>query len=88
LAHLFPTAFLLYSIFSVLTIPLLTPLFFSALGLYSLAVFVDSSIQNKSLNIGFLSVVCVFTMNFGYGFGFIKNYISRVVQGSASGIKL
>ena len=88
LAHLFPAAFLGFSIFSVLMIPLLTPLFFSALALYCVTVFLDSSLKNKSFNIGFLSVICVFTMNVGYGLGFIKNYISRVLQGSSKGIKL
>lgn len=87
-AHLFPAVFLLFCIFSVVMIPLLTSLFFSFLAIYSAVILLDASIQNKSLNIGFLSVVCVFTMNFGYGMGFIKNYISRVVLGSPTGIKL
>jgi len=88
LAHLFPAAFVGFSIFSVIMIPLLTTLFFSALALYCTLVFLDASLQNKSFSIGFLSVICVFTMNFGYGLGFIKNYISRVILGSNTGIKL
>ena len=79
LAHLFPTAFMLFTIFSILMIPLLTPLFFSVLLLYSLAVFIGSSIQNKSILVGFLSVASVFTMNFGYGYGFLKNAVTGTV---------
>ena len=79
LAHLFPTAFILYTIFSILMIPLLTPLFFSALLVYSLAVFVGSTLKNRSLSVGVLSVACVFTMNFGYGYGFLKNAITGTV---------
>ena len=88
LAHLFPAAFMAFTLFSVIAVPLISPLFISLLGLYCLAILFDSWRQNKSLKVALLSVVCVFTMNLGYGFGFIKNYISRVIGGSPTGIKL
>jgi GT2 family glycosyltransferase len=86
-AHLFPFLFTAFAVLAVLLFPF-TRLLFSGLVLYSLAVLVDSAWQNRSLKIGLLSVVCVFTMHFGYGIGFVKNYISRVILGSPTGIAL
>lgn len=88
LAHLFPAAFTLFTVGSIVAVPLINPLFISLLALYLLAVFIDSWRQNRSINVAILSVVCVVTMNFGYGIGFLKNYVSRVIGGSATGIKL
>ena len=88
LAHLFPAAFLLYTIFAILAIPLVTPLFFSLLGFYLLAVGTGATIHNKSIYIGILAMICTVVMNAGYGLGFLRNYFSRVVKGSPTGIKL
>ena len=88
LAHLFPVLFSAFTVFSILAIPLFSSLFFKALLVYALAVLVDSSIQNRNLLVGLQSVACVFTMHFGYGMGFAKNYISRVLMKSETGIEL
>ena len=42
-------------------------------------VFIDSSIKNKSLVIGYLSVKAAFVQLFGYGFGFITAWWKRCV---------
>ena len=47
--------------------------------LYILMVFIDSSIKNKSLVIGYLSVKAAFVQLFGYGFGFITAWWKRRV---------
>ena len=47
--------------------------------LYILLVFVDSSIKNKSLVIGYLSVKSSFVQLFGYGFGFLTAWWKRCV---------
>jgi glycosyltransferase involved in cell wall biosynthesis len=49
-----------------------------AIGFYLLIIFVLSSIQNKSLKIGILSIRATLTQFFGYGLGFLKSsyYIS------------
>ena len=75
LAHLFPMCFMLYSIFAVLALPY-NVLFFSLLMLYSAAVLVDSTRQNKSLVVGVKSVAATFAMNFGYGYGFLRNAVT------------
>ena len=49
------------------------------LGLFSLLIFVDSSIQNKSLKIGFLSIIASFIQLIGYGCGFLDAAWNRLV---------
>ena len=53
----------------------------SLLVLFALIVCVDSSIQNKSLKIGFLSVVASFIQLLGYGTGFLIAWWKRCVCG-------
>lgn len=47
--------------------------------LFVLLIFIDSSIRNRSLVIGFLSVEAAFVQLFGYGFGFLKALWVRYV---------
>ncbi|MBR5698505.1 MAG: glycosyltransferase, partial [Prevotella sp.] len=47
--------------------------------LYSLIIFIHSSIKNRSLWVGLLSVPAAFTQLMGYGFGFIKAWWKRIV---------
>ncbi len=48
--------------------------------LYVLMVFVDASVRNRSMVIGFLSVEAAFVQLFGYGFGFLKAWWQRCVR--------
>ena len=52
----------------------LAPVFF-----YSLIIFIDSSIKNKSLKVGLLSIPAAFVQLMGYGFGFIESWWKRCV---------
>ena len=47
--------------------------------LYSLLIFVDSSIRNRSLWVGLLSIPAAFVQLMGYGFGFIESWWKRWV---------
>lgn len=47
--------------------------------LFVLLIFVDSSLRNRSLVIGFLSVEAAFVQLMGYGFGFLKAWWQRCV---------
>ncbi|MBO4462885.1 MAG: glycosyltransferase [Prevotella sp.] len=49
--------------------------------LYSLLIFVHSSLQNKSAYVGLLSVPAAFVQLMGYGLGFIKAWWKRCVLG-------
>lgn len=57
-------------------------LFLSPLLLFSLLVFIDSSIRNKSIKIGLLSIWASFIQLIGYGTGFIRAWWLRCVCGS------
>ncbi|SHI97721.1 Glycosyltransferase, GT2 family [Mesonia phycicola] len=49
-------------------------------GLYLLLIFILSSVQNKSIKIGVLSIRATLTQFLGYGFGFLKStYYIRVL---------
>ena len=65
----------------IIKAPLLTALGLLPLLLYSLLIFTDSSIQNKSTKIGILSIRAAFTQLTGYGCGFIEAWWNRCVQG-------
>ncbi|MBR7049070.1 MAG: glycosyltransferase [Prevotella sp.] len=95
LVHLLPTVFTLGVVFCCLAalvcfmlaalsthsfplgmagIGVLTPLL-----LYSLIICIDSTIQNKSLKVGLLSIPAAFVQLMGYGFGFIESWWKRCV---------
>ena len=47
--------------------------------LYSLVIFIDSSIKNRSAYVGMLSVPAAFVQLMGYGLGFIKAWWKRCI---------
>ena len=78
LVHLLPALFTLFCVFSVIggifyrasLLPLLA---------YSVIVFIDSAIKNKSISIGFLSIFASFIQLLGYGSGFIIAWWQRCI---------
>ena len=56
-------------------------LFLLPLLLFSLLVFIDSSIRNRSIKIGFLSIWASFIQLIGYGTGFLRAWWLRCVCG-------
>ena len=48
--------------------------------LYCLIICIDSSIRNKSLWVGLLSIPAAFTQLMGYGLGFIESWWKRCVR--------
>jgi hypothetical protein len=59
--------------FALCELTLLLPL------LYALLIFVDSSIRNRSLWVGLLSIPASFIQLFGYGIGFLSAAWKRLV---------
>ena len=51
------------------------------LALYALLIFTDSSIKNKNLHVGLLSIPAAFVQLMGYGLGFIESWWKRCVRG-------
>ncbi len=69
----FPTIFVFFTVLSVFFFLFVSPLFIVPLLLYLLLIFIDSSIKNKNIYIGFLSVAAVFIQFFGYGMAYLKS---------------
>jgi glycosyltransferase involved in cell wall biosynthesis len=65
----------------ILTGAVITALALSPLLFYSAVVCIDSSLRNKSLWVGLLSIPAAFTQLTGYGFGFIESWWKRCVRG-------
>ncbi len=89
--HLFPFLFTCYwalGSVSILIHPFLFFAWLSSLIFYSLCILIDSSIKNKSLYVGLLSVRAAFTQLTGYGWGFLRNAIEVFMKGNKNGLKL
>ena len=78
LVHLLPTVFTL-GVIGLLLITLFWPLACVPIILYSLLLCIDSSIRNKSLWVGLLSIPAAFVQLMGYGFGFIESWWKRCI---------
>ena len=79
LVHLLPMVFTLGVIGCMLLAPFCYGLTILPLLLYCLLILVDSTLQNKSLWVGLLSIPAAFTQLMGYGFGFIESWWKRCV---------
>jgi glycosyltransferase involved in cell wall biosynthesis len=73
IAFWFPTFFLFFVLFSIVFSIFINPLVLAPLTFYLLLILIDSSIKNKSIFIGLLSIKAVFIQFFGYGFAFLKS---------------
>ena len=78
LVHLLPAAFTI-GVALILIGGCFCNLLWNLLLLYALLIFVDSSIQNRSLYIGLLSIVAAFVQLTGYGLGFLYAWWKRCV---------
>ena len=74
LPALFTIASLLMLLLSLYNILILLPLI-----IYFTLIFVASSLEYKNLSIGFISIVTSAIQLYGYGWGFIKSYIKKVM---------
>lgn len=69
----FPTVFVFFVVGSILCSLFFNPLFLVPLLFYLMLILIDSSIKNKRIYIGLLSVAAVFVQFFGYGMAFLKS---------------
>lgn len=90
LVHMLPMVFTVGVIFlvalaivSAFTFPTLWWIPLCPLLLYMLLIFTDSSIMNKSVKIGALSIMAAYVQLMGYGLGFIKAWWLRCVLGKS-----
>ncbi len=84
LVHFFPSAFTLFFGLTIIS-PLIHPaLFLITCGLlvfYAFLIFVESTIQNKSVRVGSMTIITSFIQLLGYGCGFLVNFWQKVVLG-------
>jgi len=80
LVHLLPSVFTVGCVV-VLIASLFCPWFLLLFAIFAGVIFVDSSIQNKSLKVGALSVAAAFVQLIGYGTGFLRSWWRRCVKG-------
>ena len=78
LVHLLPAGFTIFLILlllgSIWCVYSLLPLL-----IFCLTIFVDASIQNKSVKVGALSVISSFIQLTGYGLGFLSGFWNRII---------
>ena len=82
LVHVLPALFTLGVVFLLLA-SFLWGGSLSLLLLFALIVFVDASLQNKSLKIGLLAIAASFIQLTGYGTGFLRAWWKRCVCGKS-----
>lgn len=82
IVHLMPAAFTAgTALLVVLAAVMYQPLWLAPIVLYALMILADSSIHNRSLRIGLLSVAAAFVQLTGYGLGFFNAWWKRCVRG-------
>ena len=79
LTYFFPALFLIGLLFSIVLILLNNDLLLQLYFAYFLVLFLVSSIQNKSLKIGLLSIKAVWKQFYGYGTGFINSFFKIII---------
>lgn len=81
LVHTFPMLFTLGCLSIPFFFVIYKPFFYAGviiLGLYVLLNFIDSTLKNKSIKVGLLSIIAVFIQLFGYGIGFMTEGWKRI----------
>jgi glycosyltransferase involved in cell wall biosynthesis len=79
LTFFFPTFFIIGFFVSLLLLVFNQDFLLKFYFGYFLALFLLSSIQNKSIKIGFLSIIAVWKQFYGYGTGFLESYIKVIL---------
>lgn len=84
IVHLMPAAFTAgTALLVILAAVMCQPLWLAPIVLYALMILADSSINNRSLRIGLLSVAAAFVQLTGYGLGFFNAWWKRCVRGGS-----
>lgn len=78
LTHFFPTVFVLFFCSSII-LGIWDKIFLLPLASYLLLILIDSTIKNKSLKVGILSIAATLVQMFAYGLGFIEAIWKRLI---------
>lgn len=84
IVHLMPAAFTAgTALLVILAAVMCQPLWLAPIVLYALMILANSSMHNRSLRIGLLSVAAAFVQLTGYGLGFFNAWWKRCVRGGS-----
>lgn len=84
IVHLMPAAFTAgTALLVILAAVMCQPLWLAPIVLYALMILADSSMHNRSLRIGLLSIAAAFVQLTGYGLGFFNAWWKRCVRGGS-----
>ena len=78
LVHTLPALFIIISLIMLL-VSFYNIWFIFLLLFYFLLIFIVSSLEYKKLSIGFISIITSAIQLYGYGWGFLKSYIKKVM---------
>ena len=90
ITYLLPLFFILYLLAGFASAFFVMPVFYiflATLIFYALAVFIDSSLHNKSIGVGLMSAFAAYEFLTGYGLGIIFNFFRRIVFRNREEIK-
>jgi glycosyltransferase involved in cell wall biosynthesis len=76
--HALPAVFTAGSV-ALALLSLFSTYFLLPFAFFTLLIFFDSLIRNKNLNIAFLSVIACYFQLYGYGTGFLKSFIEKII---------
>ncbi|MDR2383288.1 MAG: glycosyltransferase [Prevotellaceae bacterium] len=76
--HALPAIFTAGSVL-LLILSLFSAYFLFPFAFYSLLIFIDSLLRNKSLNVALLSIIACYFQLYGYGTGFIKSFVEKII---------
>lgn len=79
MVHFLPTLFTLYTVISVLLTLFVSRMFFLPIFIIALIWFLNSTMLNKNVNVGILSIKTSFIQLFGYGAGLLYGVWMRLI---------
>ena len=77
--HTLPALFVIGSVVILLLAVLISPWFLLFPATYLVLLFADALLKTKSLRIAGLSVAASFIQIFGYGLGFIRSFVDKII---------
>lgn len=79
LTYFFPAVFIVSFFMALVFLILASDFLLKLYFIYFLLIFIVASFQNKSLKIGYLSIIAVWKQFYGYGLGFIESYLKIII---------
>ncbi len=79
LFHFIPSLFIIGIFLLIVLSILVSKYMIIPLAIHSFIIFIDSTLKNKNINIGVISIVTSYSQFFGYGLGFLIAFWKRIL---------